>query len=163
MPGRRVGNQPAFTLVELTVVLVILAIMGAVAVPAFRKWVDEDDVTVANRRIDSLFKIARDSAVNSGQTVTVWIDSATSNVWLVTAVDDTVAVDSLRVRHAGEIALTPGEPMPLPASIHLELTKARARFRFASSGAVFADSLVLRTPGDSILVTLNPWTGDVVR
>ncbi len=159
----RSGNQRGFTLVELTVVLIILALMGALAVPAFRNWVDEDDMTVAQRRIDSLFKIARDSAVNSGSAITVWIDSATSNVWLVSAAQDTAPVDSLRQRRAGEITLTPGEPMPLPSTVRIELRKSRARFRFAASGAVFADSLVLRTPADSILVTLHPWTGDVVH
>jgi prepilin-type N-terminal cleavage/methylation domain-containing protein len=163
MMSSRSGNRPAFTLVELTVVLIILALMGALAVPAFQRWVQEDDVTVAIRRVEALFKIARDSAVNSGTPVTVWIDSATSNVWLVSAAPDTASVDSVRQRRAGEVALTPGEPMPLPEAVHIELTKARARFRFAASGAVFADSLVLRTVTDSLLITLNPWTGDVVR
>jgi len=163
LPEVRSGNRGGFTLVELTVVLIILAVMGALAVPAFQRLVEEDDTTVAIRRVEALFKIARDSAVNSGAPVTVWIDSATSNVWLIGAKTDTAAVDTVRQRHAGEIRLTPGEPMPLPEAVHIELTKTRARFRFAPSGAVFADSLVLRTMTDSLLITLNPWTGDVIR
>jgi prepilin-type N-terminal cleavage/methylation domain-containing protein len=162
-PRPRSGNRPAFTLVELTVVLIILAVMGVVAVPAFRRFVEPDDLTVAIQRVDALFKIARDSAVNSATPVTVWIDSATSNIWLVSALEDTAAIDSLREKRAGELAITPGEPMPLPSSVHIELTKARARFRFGTSGGVFADSLVLRTVSDSLLITLNPWTGDVVH
>jgi prepilin-type N-terminal cleavage/methylation domain-containing protein len=161
--GRRSGNRSGFTLVELTVVLIILAVMGGLAVPAFKRLVEEDDTTVAMRRVEALFKIARDSAVNSGAPVTVWIDSATSNVWLISAKPDSAALDTVPQRHAGDIRLTPGEPMPLPEAVHIELTKTRARFRFSPSGAVFADSLVLRTVTDSLLITLNPWTGDVVR
>jgi len=163
IPGVRSGTRTGFTLVELTVVLIILAVMGGLAVPAFQRWIEEDDLTVAIRRVEALFKIARDSAVNSGAPVTVWIDSATSNVWLLSAKPGSAAVDTVRQRRAGEIALTPGEPMPLPEAVHMELTKARARFRFAPSGAVFADSLVLRTMTDSLLITLHPWTGDVIR
>ena len=59
--------------------------------------------------------------------------------------------------------LVPGEPLELPASVKLELSKARARFRFAASGAVFADSLTLHSAAESKLITLNPWTGDVVK
>ena len=161
--GVRSGNRAGFTLVEMTVVLIILAVMGALAVPAFQRLVEEDDLTVAIRRVEALFKIARDSAVNSGAPVTVWVDSATSNVWLISTRPDSAAVDTVPQRRAGEFRLTPGEPMPLPEAVHIELTKARARFRFAPSGAVFADSLVLRTMTDSLLITLNPWTGDVVR
>jgi len=55
-----------------------------------------------------------------------------------------------------------GEPLDLPSSIRIELTKARARFTFAPSGAAWADSLVLSTSMGMRLLTLNPWTGDVI-
>jgi prepilin-type N-terminal cleavage/methylation domain-containing protein len=159
---RRSGNENGFTLVEMTVVILILAVMGAVAVPAFRNWVQEDDLTVATRRVESLFKLARDSAVYSGSSITVWIDSTTSSVWLVGEGADTAAVDTIRSRRPGEITVTPGESLELPPGVRIELTHARARFRFAASGAVFADSLTLVTPYGSRLLTLNTWTGDVV-
>ena len=160
--SKRPGNENGFTLVEMTVVILILAVMGAVAVPAFRNWVQEDDLTVATRRLESLFKLARDSAVYSGSAITVWMDSTTSTVWLVGESADTAAVDTVRGRRPGEVTVTPGESLELPNGVEIELTHARARFRFASSGAVFADSLTLVTPYTRRLITLHPWTGDVV-
>jgi len=160
--SRQPGNPGGFTLVEVSVVLIILAIMGALAVPALRDYVEEDDMSAATRKIEILFKIARDSAVRSAAPVTVWMDSASGGVWLVAA-RDSMAADSVSEPERVGVALVPGEPLELPASIDLELSKARARFRFAASGAVFADSLTLRSANEARLITLHPWTGDVVK
>ncbi len=160
--GAPQGNQNGFTLVEVSVVLIILALMGALALPAFRAWVEEDDLSAATRQVEALFKIARDSAIRSAAPVTVWLDSASGSVWLVAARDTTEADSVTSAQRIGP-SRTPGEPLQLPASVQLELTKARARFRFAPSGAVFADSLTLRTAEGTRLITLHPWTGDVVR
>ena len=157
-------NRSGFTIIELIVVMVILAVMTSLAVPAFRSWVDEDDLTVATRRIDTLFRLARDSAVRSGTPMTVWIDSASARVWLVPVILDSAAT-APPVTRAGRsevTALGAGEDIGFPASIHLQLSRARASFRFAPSGAVFADTLVLATAAASRRITLNPWTGDVV-
>jgi prepilin-type N-terminal cleavage/methylation domain-containing protein len=156
------GNPEGFTLVEVSVVLIILAIMGALAVPALRNYVQEDDMSAATRTVELLFKIARDSAVRSAAPVTVWIDSASGGVWLVAA-RDTLVADSVTQAERVGTTLVPGEPLELPTSVKLELSKARARFRFAASGAVFADSLTLHSAGETRLITLNPWTGDVVK
>ena len=161
-PDRPKSNENGFTLVEMTVVIIILAVMAGVAIPAFRNWVQEDDLTIATRRLESLFKLARDSAVYSGSPMTVWMDSATSSVWLVGVSSDTTAPDTLKSRRPGEIAIKPGESIELPSSGRIELTHARARFRFAASGAVFADSLTLVSATQSRLLTLHPWTGDLV-
>jgi prepilin-type N-terminal cleavage/methylation domain-containing protein len=129
-----------FSLVEMIVVLGIVSLSAAVAVPAFREWAREDDLTIATRRVEALFRVARDSAIRGGMPVTVVIDSVTSLVW----------VDTAKVG------------IELPSTVRLELSAARARFTFAPGGAAFADSLVLRTPLARRLVTLDPWTSDVV-
>lgn len=160
----RQSNRSGFTIIELIVVMVILAVMTSLAVPAFRSWVEEDDLTTATRRVESLFRLARDSAVRSGTPLSVWIDSVSARVWLVPVTLDS-ASSAPRVTRAGvpsESGLDTGEALGLPASIQLRLSRARASFRFAPSGAVFADTLTLASKGVSRQITLNPWTGDVV-
>lgn len=149
-----------FTIVEMVIVMVILGMMAAVAVPAFKRWVQEDEMTMATQTIESLFRLARDSAVRSGANVTVWIDSASSGVWLISEADSAALPQAGSVQ--GRVGVTPGESIGLPASVGMHLSKGRARFAFAPSGAVFADTLELRSVMSSRVITLHPWTGDVV-
>ena len=154
-----------FSLVEMIVVMGILALAAAVAAPAFRDWVREDDLTVAKRRVEALFRLARDSAIRGGTPVTVVIDSVTSLVWLDAprlGIEDSVDGGKHSSDPPGPAAVAGGASLELPGTVRLELSAARARFTFAPGGAAFADSLVLRTPLAKRLVTLDPWTGDVV-
>ena len=136
-----------FTLIEVVVVLLILAVATAVTVPAFRGDPVEDDITAAVRTLDNLFGLARDSAIRSGRDVTVVIDSTTSHVWLVT--DATAAI-------------TVGDTIGLPAGVRLQLTKSRASFAFAPDGATYADSVRVLVGAADRLLTLDPWTGRLV-
>jgi general secretion pathway protein H len=138
-----------FTLVEVIVVLAILAVAAAVSVPALRALTaDEPEIETATRRFEALFKVARDSALRAGTPVTVVIDSASGRVWLT----------------ARGVAADPAEglELELPAGVRLQLGVARARFRFTPGGGALADSVVLRTSMETRLLTLNPWSGDVV-
>lgn len=146
-------NRRGFTLVELIVVLTILAVTTGLAIPAFRRWVEEDDLTVATRRIEALFRMARDSAIRSGSTVTLVLDSATAHAWLIPSAGDGSEVEPIQG----------GDAVDLPQSVTLRLSKTRARFRFTAGGAVFGDSLWLTTPYESRVITLDPWTGDVIE
>jgi Tfp pilus assembly protein FimT len=155
-----------FTLMEIVVVFVIVALATALSVPAWRRWFQEDDMTVATRRIEALFRLARDSAIRGGEPVTVVIDSVTGHVWLDAPRPPLIADSmyaprtTLSVERAAEESK--GESLELPLSVTIELTQARARFEFAPSGAAYADSLVLKAPMGLRLITVNPWTGDVV-
>jgi prepilin-type N-terminal cleavage/methylation domain-containing protein len=149
-----------FTIVEMVIVMAIMGMMAAVAVPAFKRWVEEDEMTVATQTIESLFRLARDSAVRSGSNVTVWIDSASSQVWLLSDTDTSTVAPASVV--PGRVDLAPGESIELPSTVGMYLTKGRARFAFAPSGAVFGDTLELRTGMQSRIIILNPWTGDVI-
>jgi prepilin-type N-terminal cleavage/methylation domain-containing protein len=178
--GRRRSANSGFTLIEVAVVLGILALMAAVAVPAFRALVQEDDMTAATHRVEALFRLARDSAIRGGQPVTVVVDSVSGNVWLDTPTRTSVAADtvpraagsSLRLgsgingggmdgRAANDVPVMQGESLELPPAVRLELTRARARFTFAPGGSAFADSLVLRTVLESRTITVDRWTGDL--
>jgi prepilin-type N-terminal cleavage/methylation domain-containing protein len=71
-----------FTLIELVVSLLILAVMAGVAAPAFLSERTPPDMDDAQGRIEALFRMARDSAVRTANPVTVVLDSASSLVWL---------------------------------------------------------------------------------
>lgn len=160
----RHANRSGFTIIELIVVMVILAVMTGLAVPAFRAWVEEDDMTAATRRVQTLFRFARDSAVRSGTPLSVWIDSASARVWLVRVTLDSAssAPPVNRTSNSAASAAADGQDLGLPPTVQLQLSRARASFRFAPSGAVFADTLTLATRDQSRRITLDPWTGDVV-
>lgn len=80
---RRAGSRRGgFTLMEMVVVMIILAIGTGIAVPAWRALAVRDDATTATSVVHDLFRIARDSAIASGRSVAVVIDSVTSSVWM---------------------------------------------------------------------------------
>jgi prepilin-type N-terminal cleavage/methylation domain-containing protein len=153
--------RAGFTIIEMVVVMLILAVATAITVPALLPPPRDDDLTAAAAQFDRLFAIARDSASRSGAYVTVMIDSATGGVWLMSEAEPDSAFASTRPDSAfGSAGLhTAGEPLDLPASVRLQLSRARARFRFSATGAAFADSLVLSTAAGEHLVTIDPWNG----
>jgi prepilin-type N-terminal cleavage/methylation domain-containing protein len=171
----RLAARAGFTLIELMVVFGILALATAVAVPAFRSLLNEDDLTTATRRIEALFQLARDSAIRGGEPVTVVMDSVSGHVWLeAAAVADPFAEPVAGAapfrpaapsrmpasRFAGEI--DEGESLELPGTVRIALGRARARFTFAPTGATFADTLVLHSSLGERHIALNRWTGDVL-
>jgi type II secretory pathway pseudopilin PulG len=167
------------TLLELTAALLILSLAVAVAVPAFLNLGREDDLTRATKRVQTLFRLARDSAIHSGQPVTVVLDSVTGLVWVdtprrlrlgsedtseqeVSLFDDPTLDMAAALVGGNEVdVLEPGAPIGLPAAIRMELPRARTRFTFEPSGAALADTLVLVGALETRVVTVDPWTGDV--
>ncbi len=186
-PGRPHGPVPGptagITLLELVTALLIISLAVAVAVPAYLSLGTENELAQATRRVETLFRLARDSAIASGLPVTVVIDSTTELVWLDTplriqlgteglpgdrpsVLDRSAATDpsaSLALLGGEEVlqALEPGQPLGLPAGVEMELPRARTRFTFQPTGAALADTLVLKGPFGMRAVTVDPWTGDV--
>lgn len=160
-----------FTLIEVVVVLLIIAVATAVTLPALLPPRQDDDLTDATGRIEGLFRLARDSAARSGMPVVVVIDSATADAWLYPErdADDDVAShttsSSRPLRAPGALGrrdaarAAAGESLELPPSVRLELTSARARFVFRPAGATFGDTLGLRHGNTMRIITVDPWTG----
>jgi type IV pilus assembly protein PilA len=67
-PNAKKSNplQKGFTLVELMVVIVIVAILSAVALPNFLKQTDKAKATEAKTSISAIFKQAQASYIESG-------------------------------------------------------------------------------------------------
>jgi hypothetical protein len=108
---------------------------------------------VAGKQLEKLFSVARDSAHRSGKPVLVSIDSVSGMIWLSSVAD----TSSLGVASA-----IPGFNIALPQSVTLKLTKARARFEFAPTGAVFGDTIILRSTMVTRTITIDPWTGHAI-
>ena len=172
--------RAGITLLELVMALTIISLAVAVAVPAFLSLGRRDELTQATQRVQTLFRLARDSAISSGLAVTVVIDSVSELVWIDTpkrinlgsqawpeapaSLFDDVAdgADLALLGGDGVLeALVPGEAMGLPEGVRMELPRARARFTFEPTGAALADTLLLTGPFGTRVVTIDAWTGDV--
>jgi type II secretory pathway pseudopilin PulG len=174
------GPEAGITLLELVTALLIISLAVGVAVPAFLSLGRTDELTAATRRVETLFRLARDSAISSGLPVTVVIDSVTGLVWVDTP--RRIQLGSQAVERApaslfegnevtGNLALLggraalealePGQPLGLPDGVRMELPRARSRFTFEPTGAAMADTLLLSGSFGTRAVTIDAWTGDV--
>jgi prepilin-type N-terminal cleavage/methylation domain-containing protein len=63
--------RPAFTLIELTVVIVLIAILSAIAIPRYAGAVNRYRVEMAAKRVTADFALARNAARASGLGQTV--------------------------------------------------------------------------------------------
>jgi type II secretion system protein H len=139
--------RKGFTLVEMLIVIVILAIVSAVTVPALRANPDDELTTSANA-VTKLMQRSRQTAVERGQTVTLVVDVENARYWAT--IVSTGEPDSL-VSY-GPIELAPG--------VAITADKSRARYVFAPSGAASGGPLQVRMDSRAAVITLNQWTGD---
>lgn len=76
------ATRGGYTLVELVVVLVILALAGALAVPAIASWRPPSDLDAAAARVVATLHLARERAVTGGHETELVIDATNRRVWL---------------------------------------------------------------------------------
>ena len=69
-------NRMAFTLVETTVVIALIAALTAITIPRASGFIDSIEVRGAVTEIESMFSLARHSAIARGSQVTLAIDAA---------------------------------------------------------------------------------------
>jgi Tfp pilus assembly protein FimT len=85
------------TLIETLLVLALIGILAAVALPAFSRLLDGIAVQGAASEVRALFGTARHLAIHRGEMVTVHVDTTADRVLVHTA------ADTLRVRPLGEV------------------------------------------------------------
>ena len=61
----RIGNKKGFTLIEMVVVIGVMAILGAVAVPTFLAWLPDSRLKAAARDLYSNMQLAKMDAIRS--------------------------------------------------------------------------------------------------
>jgi len=88
--------RSAFTIIELTIVICVLAVLSAIAMPTATGLVDRIRVRAAVTEIESLFGAARHVAIARATQTTVEIDTAARMISV------TVAGDTLRRGSLGD-------------------------------------------------------------
>lgn len=85
----------AFTAIEVTIVICILAVLSAIAMPAAGRLLDRIRVRAAVTEIESLFGAARHAAIARAMLASVEIDTASRTISV------TVGADTLRKAEVG--------------------------------------------------------------
>jgi general secretion pathway protein H len=146
-PGRR-RLRRGFTLVEIIVVLIVIAIAGAVAVPELLEAMDvgADDGEIAP--LTALLRDARQTSVEQGVIVTLVLDPEGARYRA-----DTSSVNGAGLLHEGHVELEPG--------VRMESDSLRLSWRFRPDGSVFGDTVVVAGQWGSSRVTVDRWTGEI--
>ncbi|HWL39488.1 MAG TPA: type II secretion system protein [Gemmatimonadaceae bacterium] len=144
-------NRPAaregFTLVETLVVIVILAIVTAVTIPAFQST-PEDELARAAGVVSKLMQRARQTAVERSQNVSLVVDAEHARYWAT-------------IQRAGNTdSLVSFGGLDLASGATLTSDEPRSRFVFTPSGMASGPPLVLRLDSRSAVITVARWTGD---
>lgn len=85
--------RPAFTLIEIALVLALVAIVAAIAVPSVIRHLDRLAVVGATAELAGAFQAARDQAIAVGRPVTVRLDEASPAVTVLRGADTLVHRD----------------------------------------------------------------------
>ena len=93
----------AFTAIELLIVICILAVLSAIAVPAAATLLDRIRVRGAVTEIESLFGAARHGAIAREMLASVEIDTASRTI-SITVGGDTVRIAKVGAEHGVELA-----------------------------------------------------------
>jgi prepilin-type N-terminal cleavage/methylation domain-containing protein len=140
-----IKHRTGFTLWELTMVLLIMAIAASLAVPAFARLGSEQPTTGADAML-SLLREARVAAVKFNTTSTLRIDPKTLKFEL----------DTSGVNGYGPVAKG---KLDLGMTQSFAVDKPRLQYIFRPNGAAIADTAVLRGGDVPLIVRVDLWSG----
>lgn len=141
----RFRARPGFTLWETALVLSVLVVTLVLAAPALVGFGADKAATDADALL-ALLRDARRQAVNQSALVAVRLDPTSGRY----------RVDTTGVYGMG--TLTSGT-LDLGGATVLLTDLARLQFLFQPTGAAFADSVGVRGPQGTVMITVDPWSG----
>ncbi len=120
----RCDRRLGFTLVEILLVIIILGVASAIAVPPLGRMRVSASVQNARSSVISVVSLGRATAMNYGRPATVHLDSNADRVWV--EVDTTLAGDGSAVDTLGLLHLNDG--------LRVDLRSNRSAVCFDSQG-----------------------------
>ena len=138
-------RRRGFTLWETALVLAVLTITLVLAAPALTDFGTKKPQSDAGALL-ALLRDARREAIQTSTTVAVRMDPTTGRF----------RVDTSGV--AGVAAYASGT-LDLGGATVLVTDLARLQFLFQPTGTAFADSVGVRGPAGTVMVTVDPWNG----
>lgn len=138
-------RRSGFTLWELSMVLLVMAVAATLAAPAFARFGAEQPSRGADQLV-GLLRDARKASLEHNASVTLRIDPKTLKYQA-----DTATPAGGGKLAEGTIELGMGE--------RIDTDKLRLVYLFRPTGAVFADSVVVRGGGAPLVVRVDPWNG----
>jgi prepilin-type N-terminal cleavage/methylation domain len=139
------GRRPGFTLWELTMVLLVMAIAATLAAPAFARFGTEQPTGAADKLI-GLLRDARKASIDFNATVTLRMDPKTLRYQL----------DTSGITGSGRLA---EGTLDLGLAATLVTDEPRLRYVFRPSGVAFADTVIVRGGNVPLVVRVDPWSG----
>ena len=130
----RVRSAQGFTLVELIIVMTLLAIVAAIAVPSLSRSMRQRNLDEEATRLLALTEYGRDEAVSQGVPMIVWIDAKSQRY----GIEPKAGFDSDEAR-ARDYAMNP--------DVQIEIDKAAASggiveaMEFGPDGALTTSSV----------------------
>lgn len=130
---RRLANQRGFTLVELLIVVVLVAIVAAIAVPGFGRLIESNRVSSYTNTILGAFSFARTEAIRVGERIDVVANGGDWN-------------GGVSIEQSGNLVR---EIESVPAGITLKRTDSGggAQFSFRATGELIDSDVELEICG----------------
>jgi len=134
-----------FTLWEMAIVLAVMAIAAVLVAPAITRLGESPPPRIADAVL-ALLRDARKAAIDRNATVTLRLDPVSGRYRA-----DTTGVAGTGLLAEGTLALGATET--------LVTDRARLVYLFRPTGAAFADTVLVRGAGKTVLVSVDPWSG----
>ena len=145
-------RSSGFTLIELVVVIIIMSVLSAIAVPSYSRLRDRSRFDGSVQDVITLYRWARDSAVESGLETTVRFDTQTATFMGITEQPQVLAdMPTVMIEQQEQ----QGQQIARPPRVHtlgddlavVDFQTYRPEDTFASTGAEAASTIRFRPDG----------------
>lgn len=121
-PSAQKNSRHAFTLIEMLLVFILLAVIAGLSIPSFRKSFTGLELKNQSRELAYLMRYSQSRAVTKGTQVRMNLDLATRNYFLTESEDGNDSLDFQPVK--GKM----GQKYQLSSAIDIEFSKATLDF-----------------------------------